>query len=79
MNLKISILVSVIALIFHNKVASQGYSVSSPDLHLKISIDFSKETCFNITFKGQDVVEKICVDLLNKHILVELFPISPTI
>ena len=63
MNLKISILVSVIALIFHNKVASQGYSVSSPDLHLKISIDFSKETCFNITFKGQDVVEKICVDL----------------
>ena len=63
MNIKISILVSVIALICHNKAASQGYDISSPDSHLNINVNFSKATCFNITYKGQKVVEKICVDL----------------
>ena len=63
MNFKISILVSIIALIFHNKVVGQGYDISSPDSHLNISIKFSKETCFNITYKGQEVVEKMCIDL----------------
>ena len=63
MNLKISILLSIIALIYCNKVACQVYYISSPDSHLNISANFTKETCFNIVFKGQKVVEKICVDL----------------
>ena len=63
MNPKISILVSIIALIYYNKVGGQVYYISSPDSHLNISANFTKETCFNIVFKGQKVVEKICVDL----------------
>ena len=63
MNLKTSILLTLVALICNNKVDGQEYNISSPNSYLKISVNFSKDTCFEVTFKGQEVVEKICIDL----------------
>ena len=63
MNIRTLIIIHLNFLISVFQLSGQEYNISSPDSHLKISINFSKETCFNVTFKGQEVVEKICIDL----------------
>ena len=63
MNIRTLIIIHLNFLISVFQLSGQEYNISSPDSHLKISIEFSKETCFNIAHKGQEVVEKICIDL----------------
>jgi len=63
MNIRTLIIIHLNFLISVFQLSGQEYNISSPDSHLNISANFSKETCFNVTFKGQEVVEKICIDL----------------
>ena len=63
MHSKISILTFLLSFFFLFKVEGQEHNLNSPNSHLKISANFSNETCFNIAYKGQEVIEKVCIDL----------------
>ena len=63
MHSKISILTFLLSFFFLFKAEGQEHNLNSPNSHLKISANFSNETCFNIAYKGQEVIEKVCIDL----------------
>ena len=63
MHSKISILTFLLSFFFLFKVEGQEHNLNSPNSHLKISANFSNKTCFNIAYKGQEVIEKVCIDL----------------